>query len=145
MRYFDRYLPADSTENLSPELIREKGFSLFKRFDLVYLFGSLAKGRRTPLSDIDLGFLVNRKVDLFNTRIDLIGKLTEILHEEVDVVILDTAPPLLKFEVLKGILLFQRDERLRIEFEVKARNEYYDTNYLRRVQSQYLFARIEGT
>ena len=137
-------MPAGSNENLSPKLIREKCFSIFKEFDLVYLFGSLAKGRRTPLSDIDLGFLVNRKVDLFETRIDLIGKLTEILHEEIDVVILDTAPPLLKFEVLKGILLFQRDERIRIEFEVKTRNEYYDTKYLRRVQSQYLFVRMGG-
>jgi len=108
----------------------------------VYLFGSLAKRRLTPLSDIDIGILINKKCDFFNLQIELIGKFMDVLHEEVDVVILDTAPPLLKFEVIKGILLFQRDDKTRIEFEVKVRNEYYDTQYLRQVQSKYLFERI---
>ncbi|HUY01026.1 MAG TPA: nucleotidyltransferase domain-containing protein [Candidatus Deferrimicrobium sp.] len=142
MRQFERKVHSENTINLTPELIRERCLSIFSEFSLVYLFGSLAKRRLTPLSDIDIGILINKKCDFFNLQIELIGKFMDVLHEEVDVVILDTAPPLLKFEVIKGILLFQRDDKTRIEFEVKVRNEYYDTQYLRQVQSKYLFERI---
>jgi len=128
--------------NLTPELIRERCRSIFSDFSLVYLFGSLAKRRLTPLSDVDIGILVNRKCDFFNLQIELISKFVDVLNEEVDVVILDVAPPLLKFEAINGILLFQKDDRTRIDFEVKVRREYFDTRFLRRVQSQYLFNRI---
>ena len=142
MRHFERLLHHDSPISLTPDLIREKCASVFSELSLAYLFGSLAKRKLTPLSDIDIGILVNKQCDFFNLQLELISQLTDLLHEEVDVVILDTAPPLLKFEVIKGILLFQRNNRTRIEFEVRVRNEYYDTRYLRQVQSKYLFERI---
>ncbi|MHA1265359.1 MAG: type VII toxin-antitoxin system MntA family adenylyltransferase antitoxin [Candidatus Helarchaeota archaeon] len=142
MRMFQRSKSPVDLMNLTPELIRERCRSIFSDFSLVYLFGSLAKRRLTPLSDVDIGILVNRKCDFFNLQIELISKFVDVLNEEVDVVILDVAPPLLKFEAINGILLFQKDDRTRIDFEVKVRREYFDTRFLRRVQSQYLFNRI---
>ncbi len=142
VRYLDRMVRQDSPIRLTSELIQEKCLSIFSEFSLVYLFGSLAKGRSTPLSDIDIGILVSKDCQFFNLRIELIVKFMDVLHDEVDVVILDNAPLLLKFEIIKGLILFQRDDRTRIEFEVKVRNEYYDTQYLRLVQSKYLFERI---
>jgi hypothetical protein len=50
-------------------------------------------------------------------------------------VILNEAPPLLRYEVLShGGILFCRDEDRLQEFEERTLREYFDTIYLRAVQ-----------
>lgn len=67
----------------------------------VYLFGSQADGRAHRESDVDLGILVlwdryPTARDRFEARIDLISDLGAALgRNDVDVVILNDAPPLL--------------------------------------------------
>jgi hypothetical protein len=58
----------------------------------------------------------------------------------VDVVILNDAPPLLAYEgvIRSGRLLFEKDKLARIQFEVRAFQEYLDTAPLRKVQNRYL-------
>ena len=119
--------------------------AIFRKAELVYLFGSFAKGTNTVLSDIDFAFLFDSRYDkheLFEIRLDLISSLQKLMTEEVDVVILNLAPPLLKFEAINGILLHEKNRATKVAFEVKTINEYLDTKYLRKVQSQYLFKRI---
>jgi hypothetical protein len=53
-------------------------------------------------------------------------------------VVLNTAPPLLAYNVIRnGTPLFDPANR-HVEFKVKALNRYFDTEFLRRVQQYYL-------
>jgi predicted nucleotidyltransferase len=63
-----------------------------KDIDLAYLFGSYAKGRITPLSDVDVGVLLDDKIDpkvYFDMQLDLSDQLSSYLNKEVEVVILN--------------------------------------------------------
>ena len=94
-----------------------------------YLFGSMAQGRATPHSDIDLAVLLNIEDDMerFHRRLALMGALDRFADREVDVIVLNDASPLLCHQVLKtGRLLYEADRAARIEFEVRAGKIYAD-------------------
>jgi len=94
-----------------------------------YLFGSRAYGKSLSRSDIDLALYLDEKKckDLFEKRLELIAKISKILKKEADITTLNTAPPFLKYVVLKeGKLIFERDKEKRIDFELKSINEYFD-------------------
>jgi hypothetical protein len=57
----------------------------------------------------------------------LINKLSEILGDYLDLVILNLAPQLLKYQVIKyGKAIYIRNEKARIIFESRAMCEYLD-------------------
>lgn len=98
---------------------------------LAYLFGSQARGRSWAESDIDLAVLLTDRPDdgaCLDARLDLLGGLMDQLEtDEVDVLILNQAPPALRHAVLSdGIELFCRDRRVAMEFRLRAFNEYLD-------------------
>lgn len=98
---------------------------------LAYLFGSHARGRAGALSDVDVAVLLQGRPEndrCFDVRLEVIGGLTELLRsDDVDVVILNQAPPALRYAVLRdGVLLFCRDRRTMIEFRVRTVNDYLD-------------------
>lgn len=109
----------------------EKYFA--RRTDVIaaYVFGSQAKGSVGPLSDVDVAVLVQNAVnkkELFQRKLEIAGELSDFLkREDIDVVLLNNAPPLIAHRVLKeGRLLFSRDEKTRLEHEVKAVMRYLD-------------------
>jgi len=64
---------------------------------------------------------------------------------DVDLVILNYATPLLSHEVIKyGEVIFCRDEEMRIQFEVRTLQQYIDTKPLRDIQHEYLVRRIKS-
>lgn len=142
-----RPLPDDFLERLTTY------FAERQEVIVAYLFGSVARRKTTPLSDIDLAGLVqqDRYEELDRTlswggyRSHVIGDLCSLLHRnEVDFIILNNAPPLLAHEVIRyGEVLFCRDERARVAFEVKTKQRYLDTKPLRELQSAYLYKRIK--
>lgn len=110
----------------------------------LYLFGSQATGKNGPLSDIDVAVLLDeRKVSpkrFFRFRLDLIAATTRVCQQpDVDVVILNEATPVLKYEVVRaGRLVYERDRSLRIEFEARAIQHYLDLEPFYRVSRSYL-------
>ncbi|HWU36179.1 MAG TPA: nucleotidyltransferase domain-containing protein [Candidatus Acidoferrum sp.] len=112
--------------------------------DLVYLYGSQARGRCWAESDVDLAVLLSSEVarDRHTAiRVELIGELMSVFESnKVDVLILNEAPPLLTYEgvIQGGRLLFERDKLTRVRFQVRAFQDYMDTVPLREVQSRYL-------
>lgn len=119
---------------------------------LAYLFGSAARGRTNKLSDLDIALLVDerklRKLDAkepYGYKAAVIADLMGLLHKnEIDLILLHEAPPLLANEVISdGRLLFCRDEDLRITFEVTVKHRYVDTRPLREIKRQYIYERIE--
>ncbi|MGQ9552419.1 MAG: type VII toxin-antitoxin system MntA family adenylyltransferase antitoxin [Candidatus Bathycorpusculaceae bacterium] len=99
-----------------------------KRVLVAYLFGSQAKKIQTPQSDIDIAVLLSEPLKtLLEYYLHLVNKLSEILGNNVDLIILNTAPPLLKHQVIKhGKIIYSRNEEARITFEARAQSEYLD-------------------
>lgn len=103
----------------------------------VYLFGSVARGTPDDDSDVDVAVLFEadppRTLD--GLPIDLADALDRLVGRTVDVVVLNRAPVDLVHRVLAdGMLISQRNPSVRIRFEVRARNEYFD---LERVLREY--------
>lgn len=102
----------------------------------VDLYGSAARGRRTPLSDLDLAVLfrdetpeVARRRELPCLGSALARALADSGEEgrEVDVHDLDSLPLAVQGRVLTdGVLLISRDEVRRVRFEERTRRRYFD-------------------
>jgi predicted nucleotidyltransferase len=108
-----------------------------------YIFGSVATGRARRDSDIDVGVLVSDKVmrgDPFQYRLELMTDLMSILkRDDVDLILLNEAPPLLAHRVLKnGKLIFERSASARVAFQVRTVNRYLDTQPMRNLYLDYL-------
>lgn len=94
-----------------------------------YVFGSVARGESRPESDVDVGVLYTEQppATLQGVVGDLRRVLQRALGREVDLVVLNDAPPDLVHRVLRdGVLVCDRDRPTRLAFEVKSRNAYWD-------------------
>lgn len=95
----------------------------------VYLFGSTARGKARPGSDVDIAVLYPKEppATLDGLGLDISGELESVLHKPVDLVVLNRASPDLIHRILREkIIVYEGDPAARIRFEVKARNEYFD-------------------
>lgn len=94
-----------------------------------YLFGSQATGTSISKSDIDIGLFFDKDQvdDFFEKRLELIGEISKILKKDADIVVLNTASSFLRYVVLKeGKIIFERSQDKRVDFELKALNDYFD-------------------
>ena len=71
--------------------------------------------------------------------------MQKLFHRnEVDIVILNEAPPALRFNIIKeGKVIYVADESMRITFEAKTMCEYIDTKHLREEYAHNLFKNIK--
>jgi len=98
--------------------------------ECAYVFGSRSRGQAGPLSDLDLGILVRESLSP-QARIEVAAALVEqgerLAREPVDVVILNEAPPALRHRAIRdGVLLYARDDHVRVAFESRAIREFLD-------------------
>jgi len=113
-----------------------------KDFLLVFLFGSFARGFSTDESDVDVAIMFEKIPDFFELS-DLKDQLSRCAGKEVDIVILNTASPIIKMQVLRYGLLVMRDKRAYNDFFVSTLKEYYDLKYLRKeIEENLLKGRI---
>lgn len=102
-----------------------------REIQAAYVFGSTATGRTRRDSDVDVAVLLARPVRAergLTYRLKLIADLGSALRRsDVDVVILNDAPPLLAHRVLsQGKLVFERSASARVRFQVKTAGLYAD-------------------
>jgi len=98
---------------------------------VAYLFGSQACGKPHPRSDIDIAVLLQEGLSSLERqrwRLALIARLSRAFRtDDVDVVVLNEAPPMLRYEVIRPRhILFCRDEGARVAFEVRTMQEWFD-------------------
>ena len=110
-----------------------------------YAFGSLVRAEGGPLSDLDLAVLFDDDVSA-SRRLDLAAALAEEAERRagrrVDILILNEAPPALRYRVVcDGRLLYARDERSRVAFEARALDEFLDFQPVLARYDQLLLAR----
>lgn len=94
-----------------------------------YLFGSYAKGKEKESSDIDIAVYLQdiNKNNYFDYKIKIKLDLEDILKHEIDIVILNFAPPFLKHQVISyGKLLKSNDNKKLNEFKIRSFYEYCD-------------------
>lgn len=91
-----------------------------------WIFGSAQRGQISPSSDVDIGVLMESPPSLAE-QLDLLAKLQAALQfEDIDLVILNEANPILRFEAISGRSLFCRDLDRRAEFASLTAREYED-------------------
>ncbi len=113
--------------------------NIHKRFDLLadlfmanpniifaYLFGGMARDKRKPLSDVDLGIYVRniKRLDLLS----LFSEISRILGtDEIDLVVLNSAPISFSGRILqKRKILIDKDPFLRHQYESRILREFFD-------------------
>ena len=121
--------------------------SLFDASDVVlaYLFGSQAKGTANHESDIDIAVLLADQIpqaEYGQRVVDLNTELIGIFQRDaIDVALLNTAPPLLAFQVVRhGVVIYDPYQRY-VSFYIDTFNRYADTQPLRDLQWQYYLKR----
>lgn len=92
---------------------------------IAFLFGSFAKSRPRRDSDVDLA--VHLAVPYSQEDISSIwSRLEDITHRDVDLIVLNTAPPGIAWAAMKGTLLVDKNPRLRIELMLEKSREAED-------------------
>jgi len=96
---------------------------------VAYVFGSTAKGKEHAFSDIDIAILL--KEPSINKTMRIHSLLTELLGDNVDTLLLNLAPPILRYQVVKnGLRVLSKDEDARVSFEASALSEGLDEGFL---------------
>lgn len=109
--------------------------------ELVVLFGSVARGRSRPDSDLDVAVRCDGPADLDALYLLLAPRLATSLLDLVD---LRRAGSLLAFQVAcHGRLLYERDPGAFRSFQSLASRRYCDTDKLRRAQRRAIHAFLE--
>ena len=93
-----------------------------------YIFGSLAKGRQLPLSDVDIAVYLAETFDVTDDKLEILGKLIGILQtDEFDLVVLNTAGlPLIMHVLRNKKIIVDKDPFARHIFESLMMRKYFD-------------------
>jgi predicted nucleotidyltransferase len=91
---------------------------------LAVLFGSAARDTATDRSDLDVGVSCEGGADPGPV---LEVELSRVSHRRVDLINLDAAPPLLRFEIARdGRLLIERAPHAWVDFKARAMIDWWD-------------------
>ena len=90
-----------------------------------WLFGSAQDGHVRPGSDVDIAVLAEPSPSL-DQQLELQASLSAATQEEVDLVLLNGASSILRFEALQGRPIYCRDPEQRAIFASRTAREYED-------------------
>ena len=120
-----------------------------KKFNIgiVYIFGSFALGIETEKSDIDIG-IVFKDNSYISKRLDIYSELYKVFSDifpkrEVDIVFLNDANLLLKFEVVTtGKVIYAEPIDYVMDYKEKIIKEYIDFKPMLEVQNRILLEMV---
>jgi predicted nucleotidyltransferase len=118
-----------------------------REIQAVYIFGSVATCRTRPDSDVDVAVLTARRArraDTLKYRLALMADPGSAPgRPDVEVVLLNEAPPLLAHRILsQGALVFERSRSARVKFQVDTVNRYLDVIPMFETHIEYLKKRV---
>ncbi len=137
---------------MNPEIISKlKEYFIEKRGVLVvYLFGSAAGKSQgwKKRADLDIAILLDEhtlKDGSLKQQCIIWAELAALLkRNDIDVLILNTAPLTLRHEVIKnGIIVFEKELSSRVNFEVSSELKFYDFQPYYQLFWETLVRRIE--
>lgn len=92
---------------------------------LAFLFGSMSKGKARPSSDVDLAVYLEAPYDSNEVR-RLWNGLEDLTRRDVDLVVLNDAPPGIAWAAMKGRILVNKAPKLAIELMLEKSREAED-------------------
>jgi hypothetical protein len=99
---------------------------------LAFLFGSFAKGTANATSDIDVAVLFDTLPDAYQINA-LRDRLASRLKADVDIVVLNSASPIIKMQVLKhGVVICKKTDAAYSNFYTETFNQYTDLKMIRK-------------
>ncbi len=117
-------------------IIKKKLKNYFeKREEIIFafLFGSVANGKTTGISDIDIAVMLDEsKIDKaknpYGYKAELLAKLISMLSfNDIDLIVLNEAPLLLKHRIVQsGREIYTKNEKLSTQFRVKVMEQFLD-------------------
>jgi uncharacterized protein len=113
--------------------------------ELAILFGSAAAGKLRHDSDVDIGILPSpgRPFD-FNRELELAAEVERALGREVDLVRLDHASSLLRFEASQGRCLLEARQGAFADFVARALFEHEDLRPILLRCAAGMFSRLQA-
>ena len=125
MKFKPRPTPRQLLDRI-PDVVRCLASLETVRF--AYLFGSLAHGRTTPMSDADFGVYLREGSQYSEEKLHILGLLMDILEtDEIDLVVMNTAPLALALKILESRhILVDKDPHDRHLYESKTMRQYFD-------------------
>lgn len=91
-----------------------------------YVFGSVAQGRSSEGSDLDIAVDCGEKLDV-EKFVRLKGELAKVAGRDVDLVDIHRAGPILRMQIWKtGEVLASPDRQARLGFEMHTPSRYWD-------------------
>ena len=109
---------------------------------LAVLFGSAARGTAADRSDLDIGVSFEGGVHPGPV---LEVELSRVSRRRVDLIVLDEAPPLLRFEIARdGRLLVERAPHAWVDFKARAMIDWWDWAPLARMLHAAALKRVRG-
>lgn len=125
-------MPINEIENILKEYFQRQ-----PEIEVAYIFGSVAQGRTSALSDIDIAIIIDRQqikeeTYRYGYKSEILTHLMKLLkRNDVDLVILNDSKTLLKHRVLYfGRLIYSKNERKRIAFQTSTIDQYNDYKQL---------------
>lgn len=103
-----------------------KYFQKNANVELAYLFGSRATGKSSPTSDYDIGIKLKQLIGLdekYFIEVDLRNLLNT---HSLDLIIMNEAPLVLNYNIIKGKCIYAVDRQTRIEIEANILSRYFD-------------------
>ena len=96
--------------------------------NLMILFGSYLTESFTQDSDIDIAIQAENISLINQNKLEILNKIAATFnYQEIDLVLLNHADPLLKFQIAKkGRLIYQKESHMFNTFKVQAMNEHHD-------------------
>ncbi len=100
----------------------------------VILFGSHAKNQQTAASDVDVAVLFTpERIPSPMDIIQLQQDLSDVLHQDIDLVALNAAAPIFKYQVFKnGKILINKNPKVFTKFKIQSLFEYFDLKRTRK-------------
>jgi uncharacterized protein len=99
-----------------------------------YLFGSQARGTTGPLSDVDIAVYIDNRLDLFSFRLHFLEEISrQFKGQSCDLVVLNNAPLVLQYEVIREGKVLKEDKPKRVQFETHVLRQYLDMAHFRSI------------
>jgi len=122
-------------------------FNAHSCVELAYLFGSMARGGRGKLSDVDVGVYLNDaliKEERDEEMLNILSGIVSLLKtDKVDLVVMNDAPVSLNYEIIKcNAPLFMRDGGKKIDVEQRILSRYLDRRYHEKMASDIFLRKV---
>ena len=130
--------------NLPTEKLKKLGRKY--KIQLMVVFGSYLTEQFTAESDLDLAIQTTDAELIKEHKLDILAEISKLCdHREIDLILLNQADPLLKFQVAReGKLVYETETGLFNSFKVQAMNEHQDAQKFYQLDKKFIDNYLEG-